>query len=134
MSTVTILDTPQITMWYHPEKKIVHHQMHKYTFGPTFRDALMKGVEIMQKNRARKWLSDDRLNPVLKPEDNEWAISDWAPKVIAVGWKYWAIVLPESVINKMRMENNAKVFAEKGVTVQFFQDPDEALEWLESLP
>jgi hypothetical protein len=134
MPLITLLDTPQITMWYHPETKIVHHQMHKYTHGQTFRDALMTGVAALQEHRAQKWLSDDRLNPVLKPEDNEWAMTEWAPKIIQAGWKYWAIVLPESVLNKMRMENSAKVFADKGVTVQLFTDPGEALKWLESVP
>ncbi len=134
MSTITILDTDQITMWYHPEKKIIHHQMHKYTYGPTFRDALLKGVDAMRQYRAQKWLSDDRLNPVLKPEDNEWALTEWAPLVMKAGWKYWAIVQPANLVAKLRMDKNSKVFAEKGVTVQFFSDPDEALRWLESVP
>ena len=133
MSKTTILDNDQITMWYHPEKKIIHHQMHKYVFGPKFREFLLKGVDVMRQRGADKWLSDDRLNPVLKPEDNQWAMTEWAPMVMKAGWKYWAIVQPEHLIAKLRMETNAKAFADMGLTVQLFSDPDEALKWLESV-
>jgi hypothetical protein len=43
--------------------------MHKYTHGQMFRDAPITAGQ--QEHRAQTWLSDDRLNPILKPEDNE---------------------------------------------------------------
>ena len=132
MPPITILDTPQITVWYYPESKIVHHQMHQYTHGKDFRDALTAGVEAMKKHGAKKWLSDDRKNPVLTPEDQQWGQEVWAPQVIKAGWKYWAIVLPERVLAKFRMEERAERYSKMGVTVKTFTDPDEAMRWLKS--
>jgi hypothetical protein len=36
MSKITIFDTDQITVWYHTDTKIAHHEMHKYTHGQVF--------------------------------------------------------------------------------------------------
>ncbi|MDY0092828.1 MAG: hypothetical protein RBT80_09025 [Candidatus Vecturithrix sp.] len=106
--------------------------MHKYTYGQSFRDALMAGAEAMKTYGAHKWLSDDKNNPVLNPEDQQWGIEVWEPQVIAAGWRYWAIVQPEHVIAKWRMAKLAEMYSKKGITVQLFSDPEEAMQWLES--
>lgn len=132
MSATTIIQNDQITIWYHPDKKVIHHQMHKYTHGQMFREALTAGAAAMRKYHARKWLSDDRNNPVLTPEDLQWSFEVWEPQILAAGWKYWAIVQPERVVAKLRMDKLAERYSTKGVTVQLFSDPDEAMNWLAS--
>lgn len=132
MAVITIFKNEQITISYYPDKKIIHHVMHKYTYGQTFREALLAGAEAMKTYQAHKWLSDDRNNPVLSPEDQKWGIEVWEPQVIAAGWKYWAIVQPEHAIAKWRMLKLAEMYSKKGITVQLFTDPDEAMKWLES--
>ena len=131
MPPTTIVDNEYATLWYHPGKKIVHHKFHQFVQGERFREILNQGADIFQKYGAHKWLSDDRANSALPPEDGEWAMVDWHPRVIAAGWKYWAIVMPEKTVGKMNMRQFAKQNAEAGVTVQVFSDPDEAMAWLE---
>jgi hypothetical protein len=128
----TIIDNEFATLWFHPETKIVHHQFHKPIGGQSFRDVLDKGLEAFQEANAQKWLSDDRGNSALSPEDSDWGINNWAPRVIAAGWKYWAIVMPEKVIGQMNMQRFMKIYSEQGVSVRVFSDPDEAMQWLES--
>jgi len=67
---------------YYPDKKIIHHEMHKYTHGQIFRDALMAGLEAMKKYRAQKWLSDDRNNPALDTADTDWNMAHWLPGLL----------------------------------------------------
>ncbi len=131
MSTIQVFDCEQITMWYYPEKKIIHHQIHKYTYGQVYRDAFMAGLETMKKYGACKWLSDDRNNPVLDPEDRKWSQEVWHPLVMQAGWKYWAIVQPDRVIARTRMERLAEMLAFSGLTAQIFSSVDEAMAWLE---
>ena len=130
MPPVTILDTPQITVWYHADKKMIHHKMHQYAHGKDFRDALMAGVDAMKKHGATKWLSDDRANPVMTPEDQKWSVDVWQAQVMNAGWKHWALVEPQGVLAKMRMEQFTERFSKRGVTVKVFTDPDEAMRWL----
>lgn len=132
MPPITILDTPQITVWYHPDTKIVHHEIHQYLHGQDFHDALMAGVEAFKRYGARKWLSDDRKNPVLSPDDQQWARDVWGPAVTRAGWKYWAIVEPEGALARIRMKERADRYSKLGVTVKVFNDPGEAMKWLKS--
>jgi len=63
MEKEVVLDNEFITIWYHHDKKIVHHQFHKFTCGKDLQDGLSEGATILEKNGARKWLSDDRKIP-----------------------------------------------------------------------
>lgn len=132
MTPVTLYNSSFVTMWYHPEKKIVHHQIHKFVFGEEFQKFLLIGTEAIKKNRAQKWLSDDRGNSVLRKEDIEWGMVNWFPQTVQAGWKYWAIVQPEKVMAQMNMETLVEGYAQAGIVAKFFTDPDEAMRWLES--
>ena len=133
MSATQVFDNDHATIWYHPEAGIVHHEFKKYIFGQDFRDVLNFGLEIMAERHATKWLSDDRHNSALLPEDADWADNDWSPRVHAVGWTYWAIVLPEGVIGKMNMQKFIEQQSASGIEVRVFADPSLALAWLESV-
>ena len=127
-----ILESDAVSLRYYPRRKIVHHQLRRFVHGAEFREVLEKGLEVFQKHNACKWLSDDRGNGALNKADSEWALTVWAPRVMAAGWKYWAVVMPEKVIGQMNMKRWLATYAEKGITAQAFEDPDEALIWLES--
>ena len=133
MATITILDTPNVTLWYHPEKRIVHHQIHKFVSGPAFREFLTAGTEVIEKFRATKWLSDDRDNSVLAQDDLEWSHRTWFPRTARAGWKYWAIVQPGKVLAQAAMERLVEEYSRQGVTAKFFSDPEQATEWLERM-
>ncbi len=129
---ITVMDNDFCTMWYYPDKKIVHHKIHKYIFGETFHKMLLAGTEMFQKNHATKWLSDDRGVPVLRKEDMDWGAVNWFPQTVKAGWKYWAIMVPEQPVGKMNLEDLAAKYGKAGVTARFFTDLDEAFKWLES--
>jgi hypothetical protein len=132
MSQETILSTEYATLWFHPEKKIVHHAFHKFIYGEEFRKILEKGVEVFKQHGAHKWLSDDRLTSALPAEDLDWGFNNWFPRVWAAGWRYWALVMPDKVAGQMNLNRIAKHYIDQGLNIQVFADPDEALKWLES--
>jgi hypothetical protein len=133
MSTITIFDNEQAALWFHPESGIVHHKFKTRISGDDFKNVLNQGYELMKQSGATKWLSDDRANSALPPEDGAWALDDWRPRVVAAGWKYWAIVLPQNVIGHMNMKLFIAEGAKIGVDVRVFADPGQALVWLESV-
>ena len=130
MAKQTVLENPNITFWFHTDTKIVHHQIHKYTSGTILQEALNKGADSLEQYKASKWLSDDRNNGALPPEDLEWNKVVWIPRVVKAGWKYWALVIPEKAVAQMNMKRFQTEFAQAGVTVQTFSDPEVAMEWL----
>lgn len=91
----TVVDNEFVTVWVYPDKKIVRHQFHKFIFGEKFRDDLMSGAAAFEKHHCVKWLSDDRNNSALLPDDMEWAQTQWELRILKAGWKYWALILPK---------------------------------------
>ena len=130
MATITIMDNEFVTVWYHSDTKIVHHQFHKYVYGKALRDALDAGCEALKTHKAQKWLSDDRKNSAIPKEDVEWGYNDWSKRVIQAGWKFWAMVQPENVIGQMNVSRFVKEYLARGIVVEMFTDPDKAMEWL----
>jgi hypothetical protein len=134
MPAMTVMEDANISMWYYPETKILHHKIHRFFYGKAFRDAMNKGVEVFQKKGANKWLSDDREITALSQEDLEWGDKDWFPRVAQSGWKYWAIVLPVNVVGQMTIKKLANDYSARGVTTRVFSNPEEAQKWLETCP
>ncbi len=126
----TIIDRANAALWYHTDTKIVHHELRRFVTGTELREILTRGVEVFEQRGACKWLSDDRGNGPLHPDDAAWAVNTWAPRVMAAGWKYWAVVMPRKVLGQMNMRQWIDMYAEKGVTVRAFDAPSEAIEWL----
>jgi hypothetical protein len=130
MAAETIIENEFVTMLYHPESGIIHHRFHKPAFGKNFRNALMTGLKILKQRHAKKWLSDDRENSALGEENTDWSQNIWAPQARAAGWNCWAIVLPKELIGQMNMRQFIELNSRKGVSVNVFPDPAEALAWL----
>ena len=120
MAKETCLENEFITIWYHADTGIVHHEWHKFF------------TELLRKHNVTKWLSDDRKYPVLTADDSTWAEAIWFPKTVSAGWKYWAIVMPHTPIGQINIGQFVKNVAAAGITVQIFSEPDEAMKWLEA--
>ncbi len=131
MDKVTVVDNDFATLWYYPDKKVVHHQIHKYIYGEKFYEMLLAGTDQLKKNGANKWLSDDRAIPVIRKEDLEWSAKNWIPQTVAAGWKYWAIIEPVQPVGQMVMDSLMKQYSEFGIIARFFKDEETAMEWLD---
>jgi len=129
---ILLLDTSLISVWVYPRRQMIHHHMKQFCFGDDFRAALLKGVEAMEQHQATKWLSDDRANGAIVPEDAAWAVEHWFPRARAAGWKHWAVVQPLKIIGQINMERFSKDYGRQGVNARLFSDPDAAMRWLDA--
>jgi hypothetical protein len=125
-----ILTSEFATLVYYARHKIVHHTFHKPVANEAFREVLTRGVVLFETRGATKWLSDDRANGALHPDDGKWAMEVWSKRAIAAGWQYWAIVMPDAALGKANMRRFIREYADQGVTVNIFATPEEALAWL----
>jgi hypothetical protein len=92
---------------------------------------LDRGVELLKEHGATKWLSDNRAMEPHNKADGEWVNTNWLPRAIAAGWKFWALVVPDSTMARMNMSQFVEEFYNHGVRVMVFIDIDEAMHWLE---
>jgi hypothetical protein len=125
-----VIETPRMSLYYHPAEKLIHHEMHAYPGFELLERVLCKGLELMKKHGASKWLSDDRLGGALPQSHHEWGENVWAPQAVSLGWKRWALVLPENTLHASNMNRLSERYAALGVTVEHFSDPARAFLWL----
>jgi hypothetical protein len=131
MEKITILENECAVLVYYPDLKIVHNTFRGQPTGKLFREALDAGVEVMKKYGSTKWLSDDRENQVMfSPEDQDWADNDWFPRMVKIGWKSWAMVVPQALKARLNVKEIVEKNFERGIRIAVFSDFDEALEWL----
>jgi hypothetical protein len=125
-----IVHNEWVTLWYHPEVKVVHHKFHKAIRGEAFRFALLQGTALLQQRGAAKWLSDDRHVFVLPQEDQEWADAEWFPRTRKAGWRYWAIAKPEKAVADLYIRRLAANRSAAGVKTELFITAEEGMAWL----
>jgi len=131
MEKEIVFQNENSTMVYYPVVNIVHNTFFGKPTGKQFRESLDAGVKVMKEHGCTKWLSDDRENEVqFSAEDNEWADSDWFPRMQKVGWKTWAMVVPKAVKARLNVSEIIDKIYKQGIRISVFSDFNEALEWL----
>jgi hypothetical protein len=134
MPNVTIYSSDYITVEYWPDHNSIYHVVHQPISGqlPIFKEALNAGTEALQKYNVHKWLSDDRKNDALTPEGNAWSFSDWQPRTMKAGWKYWALVVPNAAAAAGTLAPVIEQLFELGLRMMVFANVEEAVAWLDS--
>ena len=132
MEREVLIDNEYVSLYYHPDEKIVHHVIHKFVSGEPFRELFRTGSAILKEHGARKWLSEDQHFSVMTPDDAEWLVRVWSPEVRANGWKYWAVVMPVKAASQMNTRDFVARSNEIGVKSQMFDDTASAFTWLKA--
>ena len=133
MSKIELLSNEHVALWFHTDQKIVHHEIRGFAPSREFRNLLTRGAELIEQHHAQKWLSDDTRSSPIRTEDYHWGDTVWAPRVIAAGFKYWAIVLPNKAVAQIQMQRFCEEYRARGVTVELFEKADRGLAWLGSV-
>lgn len=131
---ITIEDNNFFQLLYHPDIKAIHHIIHRQLPSETLRNMLMLGVQVFKEHGATKWLSDDRhMDQGVSPEDEAWGVENWSDLIVSAGWKYWAILVPDTTAGRVLLRPIIDHYFEKGVRINLFTTTEEALEWLTSM-
>lgn len=103
---------------------------HDFAEGEPYREGLNAGLELVNEKGAPNWFADLREMETVSSEDQEWSNEEWFPRAINSSLERMAIVQPESVVANMSVENIMQEVGEGTLTTHYFDDPDEAREWL----
>lgn len=130
--TIAIIENEYATLLYHPDEKFVHHIFHQPIGGEDFRNVLNMGIDALAEHHASKWLSDDRENSALSNEDTKWSKEDWFPRAVEAGWKYWALVVPQSILARINMKEFVDSYLDQGLRITVFSNPENAIKWIKT--
>ncbi len=131
MSAVTVFDDEYMSLWYYPETGIVHHRIKGYLPPGGFRKLLSASAELLETRRATKYVSDDRGNVVVDPEDIKWADDNWYPRVSKAGLRHWALVMPSTMVGTLQAKAILETRRKQGLDVEGFAAIEDALAWLQ---
>jgi len=133
VAVITLIDDERYSLSYDADSKVIYHTVKRSISGAAFRELLTRGAECLEQNQVSKWLSDDRKNGPVGPEDSTWGETIWGPRVLRAGFKFWAIVVPSSAVGSLQMRRFAKLYRERGVAVEIFDDLQRAWTWIKSV-
>lgn len=122
-------DSPQATVTWNEEKKVVILQWKSFAKGEQYRTPLNKLLELSVQKRSNKALYDSRYLAVISSDDQEWVAQEWYPRSIEAGIKYSALLVPHKAVAKSSA-NRMLSGMDISNPSQEFQDIDEALHWL----
>ena len=132
MSKSTVFDSESMAIRYYQDKKILVQETLKFTTTEERRKALEIGLEILERDRVSKWLTNNKSGSAIPQEDVDWGINDWFPRAIKAGLKYWAVILPEKAVGKLSGKKMVDALTAQGITVKTFQTEEEAVTWLDN--
>lgn len=104
--------------------------------GAAYRAALDRSLELVRKHGARRWLGIMlEVTGVMSPEDSEWLVHDWLPRLLAAGCRRLAVVLPPQALaamqlNRLKREIDAEKPDPEAFHNRYFDDLAEAHAWL----
>lgn len=112
------------------KEKIVVKTFSGYITGDELRDAFKSGYHKMKETGGVKWLSDNRGLPTYRIEDVDWINNEWFPRMLKIGWKYWALIEPESNVGLLVMKK-FKFFTDQGIQLNVFNSVKDGVRWLD---
>ena len=129
-------DMPNYTLLWNAPAQCVEFTWNGFVKGADFQDGCNAMLKELTARKASRLIVDSRKYTVVDPGDQLWSIQDWLPRALAAGLKHFAVVMPESVVGKLSVQNviNDKKHTPKDLELQreMFNSPDDARAWLAS--
>ena len=93
-----------------------------------------QGTELMLntliQNNCSKVLADIKDMKIIAMEDQQWLNEEFLPRATSFGFKAIAIVKPDYYFNQVAVETISYKVDKKKLTINFFDNIEDAKEWL----
>ncbi len=128
----TILqDEPYLQIRHSPTDRAIHLTWQGHARSDQYRSGLERALEFVLKHDVRYWLADLRRMTAILRADEEWANTQWFPKVFHTGIEKMAILPSSDYFNQTSVERSfTAVDGKLTFKVAWFSSEKEAWEWL----
>lgn len=103
------------------------------TYGENLKKGLNNGLNLLAEKKIGKWLADTEKLGVYGKTDEDWINGDWFPRVLKVGLKHMAIVIPKSALARIAVTAQMSKLPEIGFEMAYFDNQEAARAWLSSV-
>lgn len=126
------LKRPYVIIYWDDAIRTVGAEWLGYTEKNDFREALNVGYELFIQKRSTRWLADTRNMGPMAPEDQDWVNNDWFPRMIKAGMTRMAVIVARKVVTQMTVRRVLSKVGNKDFTAAYFDDLEDARNWLGS--
>jgi hypothetical protein len=136
LNVLSASSMPTYSLSWNASAQCIEFTWNGFVKGADFHDGCNAMVKELSARKASRLIVDSRKYTVVDPADQLWSIQDWLPRALAAGLKHFAVVMPESVVGKMSVQNviNDKKHTPKDLELQreMFNSPEDARAWIAS--
>ena len=105
-----------------------------YSNSQEFKEGTELMLNTLIQNNAYKVLADIKDMTLIGTEDQEWINLHFLPRATDFGFKVLAIVKPDYYFNKVAVETISHKADKNKLAIQFFNNTENAKEWLSLVP
>ena len=117
-------------IYFDPEIRTVVMEWNGYATSKQFREGTELMLNTLIKNNSSKVLADIKDMTIIGMEDQRWLNEEFLPRATTFGFNSIAIVKPDHYFNKVAVEGISYRADKNKLTINFFDNRDEAKEWL----
>ena len=110
--------------------KAAHMEWQGWARPTEFRAANDALLRALREHRSSRVLGDSRKIKVIQQTDQDWVNRDWFPRILAAGLRRMALVLPESGLAKMNIDDLISQVPGTKLVTAYFTTLDQARDWL----
>lgn len=104
-----------------------------YATSKQFKQGTELMLNMLIKNNCSKVLADIKEMKIIAMEDQQWLNEEFLPRATTFGFKAIAIVKPHYYFNKVAVETISYKVDKEKLTINFFDNSEEAKEWLSKI-
>ena len=104
-----------------------------YATSKQFKEGTELMLNTLIKNNCSKVLADIKDMKIIGMEDQQWLNEEFLPRATKFGFKAIAIIKPNYYFNKVAVETISYKADKEKLTINFFDNIDEAKEWLSKI-
>ena len=123
-------NTEIYNIYFDEEINAVVMEWNGYATSKQFKQGTELMLNMLIKNNCSKVLADIKDMKIIAMEDQQWLNEEFLPRATTFGFKTIAIVKPHYYFNKVAVETISYKVDKEKLTINFFDNSEEAKEWL----
>jgi len=117
-------------IYFDPGINSVVMEWNGYATSKQFKQGTELMLNTLIKNNCSKVLADIKDMKIIAMEDQQWLTEEFLPRATKFGFKAIAIIKPDHYFNKVAVETISYKADKDKLTINFFDNTNEAREWL----
>jgi len=131
---VIVHEVPNIRIEWLASERVLKKTCTGYMPSEVLRGAYEAALACLVQNKGTKAFSDNRELFPIAQVDLEWMQREWLRRMVAAGWRSWAVLSPSTALGAMTVRRWTAIYREHGIAVEAFETEDSALAWLREQP